>query len=85
MVAAVEPIQRVGGSQLKIALNAYSFSKLLGDHAKGRGSGMSLFQLVDFCAEHAIDGVDVTGYFFPGYPQRPDASDCSSRIMGLPD
>jgi hypothetical protein len=69
--AAVRPIQRVGGPSIKIALNAYSFSKLLNDHAKGRDAGMSLDQLVDFCARHGFDGLDPTGYFFPGYPKVP--------------
>jgi len=69
--AAVSPVRRVGGSQIKLALNAYSFSKLLNDHAKGRDSGMSLLQLVEFCARHGFDGFDPTGYFFPGYPKAP--------------
>jgi sugar phosphate isomerase/epimerase len=69
--AALRPIQRVGGPRIKIALNAYSFSKLLNDHAKGRNAGISLFQLVDFCARHGLDGFDPTGYFFPNYPKVP--------------
>jgi sugar phosphate isomerase/epimerase len=65
------PIQRVGGAKLKTSLNAYSFSKDLNDHIKGRGPGMTLFDLLDFCAEHNFDAVDPTGYFFPGYPAVP--------------
>ncbi len=57
--------------RLKIALNAYSFSKLLNDAAKGRGSGFSLLELVDFCAKQGFEGFDPTGYFFPGYPRCP--------------
>ena len=38
-VQAAEPIKRVGGPKLKISLNAYSFSKALNDHIKGRGPG----------------------------------------------
>jgi sugar phosphate isomerase/epimerase len=68
---AQTPTQRAGGPRLKTALNAYSFSKLLNDHAKGRGSGLSLFQLVDFCARQGFEGFDPTGYFFPGYPKVP--------------
>ena len=68
---AAEPIQRVGGPKLKISLNAYSFSKPLNDHIKGRGKGMTLMDLLDFCAEHNFDAVDPTGYFFPGYPKVP--------------
>lgn len=70
--AAAGPIRRVGGSRLKIALNAYSFSKLLNDHLKQRGPGVTLSYLVDYCAGQNIDGLDATGYFFPSYPKPPD-------------
>jgi len=70
-VLAQNPIERVGGTKLKLSLNAYSFSKLLNDQIKGRGPGMSLFDLLDFCAEHNFDAIDPTGYFFPGYPGMP--------------
>lgn len=59
------------GIPVKIALQAYSFSKLLNDNAKGRGAGMSLPDLLDFSAENNFDAVDLTGYFFPGYPAVP--------------
>jgi sugar phosphate isomerase/epimerase len=68
-----EPIKRIGGSRLKISLNAYSFNKTLNDHLKGRGKGMTLFELLDFCAEEDFDAIDPTGYFFPGYPKVPDS------------
>ena len=69
-LAEKKPVQRLGGPQLKVSLNAYSFAKLLNDHALGRGGGMSLFQLVEFCAKHNLDGVDPTAYYFPGYRDR---------------
>jgi sugar phosphate isomerase/epimerase len=56
---------------LKISLNAYSFTKALNDNIKGRGKGMTLFDLLDFCAEQNFDAIDSTGYFFPGYPAVP--------------
>jgi sugar phosphate isomerase/epimerase len=65
------PIKRVGGPRLKISLNAYSFNKALNDQLKGRDKGLSLFDLLDFCAAEDIDGIDPTGYFFPGYPKVP--------------
>ena len=68
---AKEPIKRTGGSSLKTSLNAYSFSKLLNDQVKGRGPGITLFDLLDFCARHEFDGCDPTGYFFPTYPKVP--------------
>jgi sugar phosphate isomerase/epimerase len=65
--AAIQPIKRIGGSALKVSCNAYSFAKLLNNQLQGRGAGISLFELVDFCAQHNFDGVDLTGYYFPGY------------------
>jgi len=57
--------------QLKVALNAYSFSKLLNDSIKNRGPGITLVEVLDFCAKHEVEGIDPTGYFFPGYPKVP--------------
>ncbi len=50
---------------LKISLNAFSFDKPL------RAGTMSLDDLLDFCAATGFDGVDLTGYYFPGYPEVP--------------
>jgi sugar phosphate isomerase/epimerase len=69
---AQTPIKRVGGAKLKTGLNAYSFNKALNDHLKGRGKGVTLFDLLDYCAEQNFDAIDPTGYFFPGYPKVPD-------------
>jgi sugar phosphate isomerase/epimerase len=70
-LAETQPIKRLGGSMLKVSLNAYSFSKMLNDKVKRHGSGIDLFELVDFCAKYNFDGFDATGYFFPGYPDVP--------------
>jgi len=69
--AATQPIRRAGGPMLKVSLNAYSFSKLLNDKVKRQGAGVDLFDLLDFCAKYNFDGIDATGYFFPGYPEVP--------------
>ena len=69
--AAQEPIKRAGGPRLKTSLNAYSFNKSLNDQLKARAKGVSLFDLLDFCAELDFDALDPTGYFFPGYPKVP--------------
>jgi sugar phosphate isomerase/epimerase len=69
---AQAPIKRVGGAKLKTSLNAYSFNKALNDNLKGRGKGVTLFDLLDYCAEQNFDAIDPTGYFFPGYPKAPD-------------
>jgi sugar phosphate isomerase/epimerase len=50
---------------LKISLNAYSFDKPL------RAGTMTIDGLLEFCAETGFDGVDLTGYYFPGYPEVP--------------
>jgi len=50
---------------LKISLNAYSFDKPL------RQGTMSLGSMLDYCAGIGFDGVDLTGYYFPGYPEIP--------------
>jgi sugar phosphate isomerase/epimerase len=69
---AQAPIKRIGGPKLKTSLNAYSFNKALNDHIKGRGKGVTLFDLLDYCAEQNFDAIDPTGYYFPGYPNVPD-------------
>ncbi|HRE50693.1 MAG TPA: sugar phosphate isomerase/epimerase family protein [Flavitalea sp.] len=51
--------------KLKTSLNAYSFNKPLSE------ARMTLTDLLEFCADHDIDGVDLTGYYFPGYPEVP--------------
>jgi len=56
---------------LKTSLNAYSFNKMLNDRIKGRGEGITLIQVLEFAAKNKFDGFDATGYYFPGYPERP--------------
>jgi len=71
---AQTPIKRAGAPRLKLALNAYSFAKMLNDRIKGRGTGMTLYELCEFCAENDFDGVDLTGYYFPGWNKDPQVS-----------
>src|SRR5579862_8708718 len=68
---AATPIKRHGASKLKTGLNAYSFNRALNDQLRGRGKGVSLLDLLDYCAEQNFDALDPTGYFFPGYPKVP--------------
>jgi sugar phosphate isomerase/epimerase len=58
-------VPRDPGVKLKLALNAYSFDKPLMAHA------MTLDDVVHFCAQHRVDALDATGYYFPGYPKAP--------------
>lgn len=73
--ALMERLQNISteGAYVKVALNAYSFTKPLNDYIKGRANAnpMTLFDLIDFCALHKIDALDATGYFFVGYPGVP--------------
>lgn len=71
-LGAFAPIPRQGGSHLRTSLNAYSFLELLNANAKDPTKGVDLFRVCDFCAEEGFDAVDLTGYFFPGYPKAPD-------------
>lgn len=57
--------QPPGGHRLKISLNAYSFNAPL------RDGSMNLDDLLEFCAISGFDAVDLTGYYFPGYPETP--------------
>ncbi|MGK2864545.1 MAG: sugar phosphate isomerase/epimerase family protein [Chitinophagaceae bacterium] len=50
---------------LKTSLNAFSFN---GPLSKGE---MTISDMLDFCAANGFEGVDITGYYFTGYPQVP--------------
>jgi sugar phosphate isomerase/epimerase len=58
-------VVRQPGTYLKLALNAYSFDKTLKD------GSMTLAKTVEYCAQHGFEGLDATGYYFPGYPKVP--------------
>lgn len=56
---------RQGRQNLKTSLNAYSFNKAL------REGTMSMDELLEFCSEAGFEAVDITAYYFPGYPEVP--------------
>jgi sugar phosphate isomerase/epimerase len=58
-------VARQAGVHVKLALNAYSFDKML------RDGSMTLAQAVEYCAQQGFEGLDATGYYFPGYPKVP--------------
>ncbi len=82
-LAAVAPIKRAGGPLLKVSCNAYSFAKLLNDQLQGRGPGISLFDLAEFCAKVNFDGFDPTGYYFPGYEKNGTGVPTDQYIFDL--
>lgn len=50
---------------LKTSLNVYSFNASLMDKT------MTLEDMLAFCSAQAFDAVDITAYYFQGYPQVP--------------
>ncbi len=50
---------------LKTSLNSFSFD------AELKAGKFNLFQVLDYCNEQKFDAVDLTGYYFPGYPNVP--------------
>lgn len=65
METSLKPTMRGQGKLLKLSLNAYSFNDLL------RSQAMSIEALMDFCSQIGFEGIDLTGYYFPGYPNVP--------------
>jgi sugar phosphate isomerase/epimerase len=64
-----KPVKRVPGTKIKIGLNAYSFNRPL------TAGKMTVHDVIAYCAKQNIDGVDMTGYYFPGYPNVPSDAD----------
>ena len=60
-----QPLQTAKQSSLKVSLNAYSFNAPLTSGA------MSINDMLVFCAEKGFLAVDITAYYFPGYPAVP--------------
>lgn len=50
---------------LKVSLNAYSFNAPLSN------GSMTIDDMLEFCTEKGFLAVDITAYYFPGYPQVP--------------
>ena len=57
---------------LVFSVNAYSFSDLLSaKDFRDQEQVYTLFNLLDWCHDRGIKGLDPTGYFFPTYPEVP--------------
>ena len=62
--ASASPITRVGRSQLRVGLAAYSMRQYL--QAKpGTKGAMDLLGFIDYAATVGVDAVELTSYFFP--------------------
>jgi sugar phosphate isomerase/epimerase len=57
--------KKIKAKGLKTSLNAYSFNKSL------TNGSMSIDELIEFCSATGFDGVDITAYYFKGYPEIP--------------
>jgi sugar phosphate isomerase/epimerase len=53
------------GPKIRLSCNFYTFNEPL------QAGTMTLEGALDFCAELGFDAVDLTGYYFPGYPEAP--------------
>lgn len=71
LLSAAEPVKRSSGPKLKLSLNAFSFNDALLAGLAGKAGGVSLFDVLDFCATQDFEAIDPTGYYFPGYPEVP--------------
>lgn len=76
---AYAPLPRTGKARFTPTLNAYSFLEQLNANLADPSKGIDLFGVCDFCVKHDIEAVDLTGYFFPGYPKAP-TDDYIARI-----
>jgi sugar phosphate isomerase/epimerase len=52
--------------RLKTSLNAFSFNAPL------TAGTMDIQDMMSFCADLGFDGIDITGYYFKGYPNVPE-------------
>ena len=52
-------------TKVKISLNAYSFNRPL------TAREMTIGDMIDFVAQTGFEGIDITGYYFTGYPAVP--------------
>jgi sugar phosphate isomerase/epimerase len=60
---AIEPFKRKGKPHFALGLVAYSFRDYF--NSKESSKKISLFDFVDFCADHGCDGAEITTYYFP--------------------
>lgn len=77
--AAYSLLPRTGKARFTPTLNAYSFLEQLNANIADPTKGIDLFGVCDYCVKYDIEAVDLTGYFFPGYPKAP-SDDYIARI-----
>lgn len=62
--AAIDPIARVGKSQIRLSLAAYSYRRYLELRPKEKPK-MTLADFIDISATLPLDAVELTSYYFP--------------------
>lgn len=68
---AIEPIRRAGKSRMQLGVAAYSFrdafqwSRGKEQKPKDGRKPWSILDFIDWCADHNVQGAEVTSYFFP--------------------
>lgn len=60
---AVEPINRPGQPRLALSLAAYTFRQTFKSPRPEKP--FTLLDFVDYCADHNLDGAEITSYYFP--------------------
>ncbi|MCB1096315.1 MAG: TIM barrel protein [Verrucomicrobiae bacterium] len=58
--SAVEPPKRAGQPSMRLSLAAYSFRDAFKDP-----DTMDMPKFIDYCADQALDGAELTSYYFP--------------------
>lgn len=61
--AAPEPFKRPGSARLYVSMAAYSFRDYF--NHKDPAKRITMFDFLDYCADHGCDGAEVTSYYFP--------------------
>jgi len=70
-LSAIEPIQRAGKSRMQLGLAAYSFrqgfewNRGKKQEITGERKPWTIFDFIDYCADHDVPGAEVTAYYFP--------------------
>lgn len=62
---AAEPFSRSSRSRLRLSLAAYSFGDQFKPGKDGSPARMDMKRFVDYCADHACGGAELTSYYFP--------------------
>src|SRR5438477_12719685 len=60
---ATEPFARHGAPRLALSLAAYTFRDYFND--KDTSRRITVFDFLDFCADHGCEGAELTSYYFP--------------------